>query len=153
MMKKTIIAAVIGALAAGALVGATTIAFAQADVVKQRQDNRKATGPAMKLIKDTIDAKGDAKVVVTQAAKLKELEGAFDKMFPAGSDTNKDSHALPTVWTDMPGFLAASKAADAAYDKLAVAAGSGDMVATAAAFGDVGKACGGCHTKYRAKLN
>ena len=53
----------------------------------------------------------------------------------------------------MAGFQAASKAADAAYDKLAVAAGSGDMAATAAAFGDVGKACGACHTKYRAKAN
>jgi cytochrome c556 len=151
MMKKTVIAAVIGALAAGALVGATTIAFAQADIVKQRQENRKATGPLMKQIKETIDAKGDAKVIVANAAKLKELEVAFVKMFPAGSD--KDSKALPTVWSDSAGFAAADAAANTAYDKLAVAAGSGDMAATAAAFGDVGKACGGCHTKYRAKAN
>jgi cytochrome c556 len=151
MMKKTIIAAVIGALAAGALVGATTIAFAQADVVKQRQDNRKATGPLMKGIKDTIDAKGDAKIIVANAAKLKELQVAFDKMFPVGSD--KDSKALPTVWSDSAGFAAAGAAANVAYDKLAVAAGSGDMAAVATAFGDTGKACGACHTKYRAKAN
>ena len=50
------------------------------------------------------------------------------------------------------GFVATSKSANDAYDKLAMAAGSGDMAATAAAFGDVGKACGACHTKYRAKL-
>lgn len=152
MMKKTVIAAVIGALAAGALVGATTIAFAQADIIKQRQDNRKATGPLMKGIKDAIDAKGDAKIVVTNAAKLKELEAAFDKMFPAGSDKG-DTKALPTVWSDSAGFAAASKAADVAYDKLAVAGGSGDWAQIQAAFGDTGKACGGCHTKYRAKAN
>ena len=73
-------------------------------------------------------------------------------MFPAGSDTG-ETKALPTIWSDMPGFVAAGAAASAAYDKLAMAAGSGDMAAATAAFGDVGKACGACHTKYRAKAN
>jgi cytochrome c556 len=73
-------------------------------------------------------------------------------MFPAGSDKG-DTKALPTVWSDMPGFMAASKNADAAYDKLAVAAGSGDLAAVTAAFGDTGKACGACHEKFRAKAN
>jgi cytochrome c556 len=84
------------------------------------------------------------------AAKLKTLEMAFDKMFPAGSDKG-DTKALPTVWSDMPGFMAASKGADAAYDKLAAAAGSGDLAAVTAAFGETGKACGACHDKFRAK--
>jgi len=146
-MKKTLMVAVIGALVAGG----ATLALAQADVVKQRQDNRKETAATMRSIKGVIDSKGDVKSVVASAAKLKELELAFDKLFPAGSD--KDSKALPTVWSDMPGFLAASKNADAAYDKLAVAAGSGDLAAVTAAFGDTGKACGACHEKYRAKAN
>jgi len=150
MKKKTAVMAVLGALAAGALVGGATVAFAQADVIKARQENRKATGPEMRAIKAVIDAKGDAKEIIPHAAKLKELEEAFEKMFPAGSDGG-DSKALPTVWSDMAGFQAASKAADAAYDKLAVAAGSGDMAAIGAAFGDVGKSCGTCHSKYRAK--
>lgn len=152
MLKKTVVVAMIGALAASAVVGGTTVAFAQADVIKQRQDNRKAAGAEMRAIKGVIDSKGDTKAIVTHAAKLKELEAAFEKMFPAGSDKG-DTKALPTVWSDMAGFQAASKAADAAYDKLAVAAGSGDMAAVAAAFGDTGKACGACHTKYRVKQN
>ena len=45
------------------------------------------------------------------------------------------------------------KAVDAAYDKLAVAAGSGDQAALATAFADTGKACGACHEKFRAKAN
>ena len=152
MMKKTVVMAVIGAMAAGALVSGATIAFAQADVIKARQENRKATGPEMRAIKAVIDAKGDLKEIGPHAAKLKELEVAFDKMFPAGSDKG-ETKALPTVWSDMPGFTAAGKTAQDAYDKLAMAAGSGDMAAATAAFGDVGKACGGCHTKYRAKAN
>ena len=152
MMKKTVVMAVVGAIAAGALVSGATIAFAQADVIKARQDNRKATGPEMRAIKAVIDAKGDLKEIVPHAAKLKELELAFDKMFPAGSDKG-ETKALPNVWSDMPGFQKASAGANAAYDKLAMAAGSGDMAAATAAFGDVGKACGTCHTTYRAKAN
>ena len=146
-MKRTLMVAVIGALVAGG----ATIALAQADAVKQRQDNRKEAAATMRSIKGVIDSKGDVKAVVASAAKLKTLENDFEKLFPAGSD--KDTKALPTVWSDMPGFLAASKNADAAYDKLAVAAGSGDLAAVTAAFGDTGKACGACHEKYRAKAN
>jgi hypothetical protein len=66
----------------------------------------------MRSIKGVIDAKGDVKTVVASAAKLKQLENAFDKMFPAGSDKG-ETKALPAVWSDMPGFQAASKNADA----------------------------------------
>src|SRR6266436_3860550 len=110
MRKKTLIAAVIGALAAGAMVGGATIALAQDDVIKQRQENRKQAGATMRAIKGVIDAKGDVKTIVPHAAKLKELEVTFVKMFPAGSDKG-DTKALPTVWSDMPGFMAADKAA------------------------------------------
>lgn len=147
-MKKTLMVAVIGALVAGG----ATFALAQGDVIKQRQENRKETAAAMRSIKGVIDSKGDVKTVVEAAAKMKALENAFDKMFPPGSDKG-DTKALPTVWTDMAGFEAASKNADAAYDKLAMAAGSGDLAAVTAAFDATGKACGACHTKYRAKTN
>jgi cytochrome c556 len=150
-MRKTLVVAIVGALAAGAVVGGATIALAQTDVVKERQENRKQAGAAMRAIKGIIDAKGPTAGAVEQAAKLKTLEVAFVKMFPAGSD--KDTKALPVVWTDMAGFQAASKNAEAAFDKLATAAGSGNQEALAAAFADAGKACGACHDKYRAKAN
>jgi cytochrome c556 len=152
MRKQTLIVAVVGALAAGAMVGGATVALAQADVIKQRQENRKEAGATMRAIKGVIDAKGDVKTIVPQAAKLKELETAFVKLFPAGSDKG-DTKALPTVWSDSAGFTAASKNADAAFDKLAAAAGSGDLAAVTTAFGDTGKACGACHDKFRAKAN
>lgn len=152
-MRKTLVLAVIGALVAGAMVGGTTIAMAQGDAIAQRKENRKQTAAAMRAIKGIIDAKGPTAGAVEQAAKLKTLEAAFVKMFPKGSETGGETKALPAIWTDMPGFMAASKAADAAYDKLAVAAGSGDMAALTAAFGDTGKTCGACHDKFRVKAN
>ncbi|WIM11452.1 MAG: hypothetical protein OJF58_002410 [Enhydrobacter sp.] len=142
--------ALIGMVGVGAMVGNATAALAQDDVIKQREDNRKQTAAAMRAIKGVIDSKGDAKVVVEQAAKLKTLEAAFEKLFPPGSDKGK-TEALPVVWTDWNGFLAASKNADAAYDKLAVAGGSGDFAAIQTAFVNTGKACGACHEKYRVK--
>lgn len=152
MKKQMLMVAVMGALAAGAMVGGATIALAQADVIKQRQENRKETAATMRSIKGVIDSKGDVKTVVASAAKLKSLEADFVKLFPAGSDKG-ETKALPTVWSDTAGFLAASKAVDATYDKLAVAAGSGDLAAVTAAFADTGKACGACHEKFRAKAN
>src|SRR5438477_12863646 len=151
-MRKSLVVAMMGALAAGAIVGSATVAWAQADVIKERQENRKQTAAAMRAIKGIIDAKGPTSGAVEQAAKLKTLEPAFVKLFPAGSDKG-DTKALPTVWTDMAGFQAASKNVDGAYDKLAVAAGSGDLAAVTTAFGDTGKACGACHEKFRAKAN
>ena len=151
-MKKTLVVAIAGALAAGAMVGGATIALAQADVVKERQQNRKDAGAAMRAIKAVVDAKGPTTGAVEQAAKLKTLEAAFIKLFPAGSDKG-ETKALPTVWSDWAGFQAANKNADAAFDKLAAAAGSGDQAALAAAFADAGKACGACHDKFRAKAN
>jgi cytochrome c556 len=151
-MRKTLVVAIVGALAAGAMVGGATIALAQADVIKERQENRKQAGAAMRAIKGVVDAKGPTTAAVEQAAKLKTLEAAFVKMFPAGSDKG-ETKALPVVWTDWAGFETASKNADVAFDKLAVAAGSGDQAALAAAFADAGKACGACHEKFRAKAN
>src|SRR4051812_28243594 len=111
-MRKTLVVAIVGALAAGMMAGGASIAFAQADIVKERQENRKQTAAAMRAVKGIIDAKGPTTGAVEQAAKLKTLEAAFVKMFPPGSD--KDSKALPTVWSDSAGFMAASKASDAA---------------------------------------
>lgn len=151
-MRKTLVVALVGALAAGTMVGGATIAMAQGDVIAQRKENRKQAGAAMRAIKAIVDAKGPTAPAVAEAAKLKTLETAFLTMFPAGSDKG-DTKALPVIWTDWAGFQAASKASDAAYDKLAVAAGSGNAEALAAAFAETGKTCGACHDKYRAKAN
>ena len=149
-MKKSLVVAMVGALVGGAMVAGGTIAWAQADVIKERQENRKQAAAAMRAIKGIVDAKGNAKDAVEQAAKLKTLQVAFGKQFPAGSDKG-DTKALPTVWSDSAGFEAANKAAEMAQDKLAAAAGSGDIAALTTAFQDTGKACGACHDKFRAK--
>jgi len=148
-MKKSLVVGMVAALVGVTTVGGT-IAWAQADVIKERQENRKQAAAAMRAIKGVVDAKGPTSGAVEPAAKLKTLEAAFVKLFPAGSDKG-DTKALPAVWTDWAGFEAANKNAEGAFDKLSVAAGSGDAAALATAFQDAGKACGACHEKFRAK--
>jgi cytochrome c556 len=147
-MRKGLIVGAVGLALAGAMVGG--VAIAQGDPIAARKDNRKQAGAQMKAIKGVIDAKGDAKAVVPAAAKLKELSRAFPTFFPAGSDKG-ETKALPNIWTDKAGFAAAAKAASDAIDALQVAAGTGDLAAVTNAFGAVGKTCGGCHEKFRAK--
>ncbi|MCX7365573.1 MAG: cytochrome c [Alphaproteobacteria bacterium] len=153
MRKKTLMIALIGALATCGIVGATaTIAVAQEDPIKARKDNRKAAGAALRAAKAAIDAKADAKAVTAQAAKLKELELAFVKLFPVTSKTGGETEALPAIWDNPTGFQAAHVAADATYDKLAVAAGGGDFAVMLTAWQAIGKdGCGNCHTTFRVK--
>ncbi|MGE0151795.1 MAG: cytochrome c [Reyranellaceae bacterium] len=121
-----------------------------ATVIKARKDNRQQVRTAMGAIKKVIDDKGNAADVVPHATKIVELEKQFVTLFPAGSDKG-DTKALPTIWSDMAGFQAASKATETAAMNLADAGKSGDLTKVAAAFGAAGKSCGDCHDKYRAK--
>src|SRR5258708_31444947 len=96
-MTKTLVAAIVGALVAGAMVGGGTIAWAQADPIKERQENRKQTAAAMRAIKGIIDAKGPTAGAGEHPAKLKQLEMGFVTLFPARSHKG-GAKALPTGW-------------------------------------------------------
>lgn len=150
MLKKLVVGALALGMFAAATGGTAYVAYAQADVIKARKDNRQELRKAMGEVKKVIDDKGSAAAVVPVAMKMVELEKAFVGMFPAGSNVG-DTKALPTIWSDMAGFQAASKATETAAGALAEAGKSGDLTRVAAAFGEVGKSCGTCHDKYRAK--
>jgi cytochrome c556 len=153
-MRKKLIIGALGVALAGALVGGG-VAYAEqiaqaGDPIATRKENRKQAGAAMRAIKAVLDKGGPVAEAQPQAAKLKELGLAFGKLFPPGSDKG-ETKVLPVAFTDMAGFQAANKASDDAIDKLAVAIGSGDLKAVTDAYGAVGKSCGACHEKYRAK--
>lgn len=145
-MKKT--------LWAGIALAVFGISTASAGVITDRQNIMKSFGQANTALNgmanpnpyDTALAQVQLRVLNDGAAKL----GA---MFPAGSDKSSDpaekTLALPTVWSDTPGFQAALtkfvtdvKAAQVAYDSRSFTA----------AYAAVGADCGGCHRTYRAPL-
>jgi cytochrome c556 len=70
--------------------------------------------------------------------------------YPAGSDKG-ETKASPEIWKNMTEFLNLNSAALAQATKLEATAKGGDMKLVAADFGDMGKACGACHDKFRLK--
>ena len=111
-------------------------------VMAERPDTRQLVIADCEALSRRISDKFDEVDPIEEAYRLEVSSPGIDRPL-----------TRPQDWSDWAGFQAASKNADAAYDKLAVAAGSGDLAAVTAAFGDAGKACGACHTKYRAKTN
>lgn len=86
----------------------------------------------------------------THADALASGAGELDILFPAGSGEG-DTHALAGIWEDTEGFAAAVAKAQQATAELSTAVAGGNRGAIMGAFGDVGKACKGCHENYRAE--
>ena len=153
------------ALSAALLVATGTIApvclTARADdlesVIKERRETMKDVGAQMKAIYAVVDAKsGDMADMQKRALQVKADLAKAVTLFPAGTSTDDfpgKTHALPAIWKDMDTFKGDATNLEAQAEKLAAAAQGGDMAAFAAQFAATGKACGACHTNFRAKLN
>ncbi len=68
--------------------------------------------------------------------------------FIPGSDKG-DTKAKPEIWSNEAKFKTAAETVDKAVDALGVAAKAGSLDQVKVAFGDVGKACKGCHDEFR----
>ncbi len=143
-----------------ALALCSTVALAAglsgADALKDRQSHMKALGAAGKALSDQMrSGKPDPAIVKLQADKIAAAARDLPTWFPAGSgpETKLKTRALPLIWTDGAGFAAAAQHFRDAADKLDAAAASGDMATVGPALGAAGRACSGCHDKFRAKEN
>ena len=99
-------------------------------------------------MKAVIDAGGDVK---TQAFAARSLAGwghALPGLFPVGSDGGT-TKALPTVWSDWPGFSKAAMTYETEATKLADLAKAGDQPGFAAQWSVVRGTCSACHDVYR----
>lgn len=98
--------------------------------------------------KRTIDAKGEVKPLKGTADAMAAWATAFPGLFPAGSDKGA-TKATAEAFSDAPGLAKAAGNLNAAAMKLSAAADANDAAAFAAAYAEVGAACGGCHRTYR----
>lgn len=142
-----------GILAAAAtLVVGASLAFASGDdAIKARQACMKANGAGMGVMVPIIKGEkpyGAAAVSVALDAMDKACAD-WANFWPADSmtSTTLKTRALDTVWKDPKAFEAASTSYYTAFTALKV---TKDEAGFKAAFGDVGKGCGGCHEKFRA---
>ncbi|OEJ65112.1 c-type cytochrome [Magnetovibrio blakemorei] len=103
---------------------------------------------SMAAILKGASANGANFAVHTQGmAELSKIAGSI---FPEGSDFG-ETEALPAIWEKPADFAGAVKMFQGAAANLNTAAMSGDMAASGAAFGELGKACKNCHENFREK--
>jgi cytochrome c556 len=120
------------------------------DPIRTRQAGQDLLNATFAGIKAVITANGDVKTLEGPGKAIQRWALVFPTLFPAGSDKG-DTKAAPTIWTDTAGFQKAAVTLSAAGEKLATAAKAGDATAVAAAFKEIGEACGACHKDYRLK--
>lgn len=143
------VAALVLALAAGG-------AFAQAKpevLVKQRQAAMtlmgKYFGPLAGMAQGKIPY--NAEVVRRNAGFLDNLDRMpWDGFDPSTKDVK--SHAKPELFSNMGEVKQAISRLENEIHKLYEVSQKGDEGAVKAQIGAVGKACGGCHEKFREKL-
>ena len=152
---KTLIvgAAAVVAIAAG--IGAASADGHSENVIKYRQNVMRAigghTGAIAAVVKGEVPFRGH---VAAHADSLAAMSGSIVEMFPEGSTAGAETRAKAEIWQDWDDFVSAAGDLETATANLAqVVNGGGDAAAIEAAFGDVGKACGGCHRPFRARAN
>lgn len=150
-MLRVVRSIVAGAVAVSLVGGLVAVAQAQSDVVKARQDNRKALSATGREVSKLIKENGDLNEIANQANKMAELDKAFATMFPPGSDKDPNTLAAPAIWSDRAGFDAANQRSTDAALKLAALAKDGKRDALADQLRDLGKSCGECHRAYTTK--
>jgi cytochrome c556 len=146
-MKRWVLAAGFAALSLGT--ASMGVAWAQADVVAQREAAMKRMGGHLQAIKAVVDGNGPVAPLAERAEDMRAFFQNLPASFPAGSA--EGSKAAPAIWSDSAGFHTASVAAAVAAEKLASAAQANDGPAVAAAFREVAGSCGTCHRAFRSR--
>jgi cytochrome c556 len=146
--------ALAGVVAAIAGVGVASVSHADmADTVKQRQDAMKGMGKANKTLKAySQKGTGSAKAAGAAAAKIADTAGKIPSLFPKGTsekDMMGKTYAKVAVWTKRGDFEKAAATLKTRAEAVVAAAKTGDQKKVAAAFGNMAKACGGCHKPFR----
>ncbi len=140
------------------LVAATVVAAAPAfaqfakpeDAAKYRQSVMFLQGQHAGRINAQLKSdKPDLKAIYDNAIILDMTDKLFLTAFTPGSDMVANTRAKPEVWTDQAKFKERGEKLNVEVGRLLAAAKGNDLAATRAAFGDVGKACKGCHDEFR----
>lgn len=152
-MKKSIACVVFGAVAcASAVWAADAPAKSPQEIVTAREAAMKQMGGDLKAASDPATKPADAKAKLADAIKIAE---AIPSYFPKGTGLGDPgvtkTRALQDIWAKPADFKAAAEALVAALKDADAALDTGDKAKIDAAFGAVGKSCGGCHKPFRGK--
>ncbi|MFZ5791890.1 MAG: c-type cytochrome [Pseudomonadota bacterium] len=152
--------AVLG-LAAVVAIGSAILHSSRSDadtVVDQRRALMKDNAKQMEIINNFLEKnQGDLPAVTAAAQTIRADAAKIPDLFPQGtslSDNVGKTGAKPEIWADFAAFkAAASKLGELAAATVA-AVSAGDKAAIGEAFTVMGKeGCGGCHQRFRQKLD
>lgn len=135
--------------------GALDAAMMTDEAVKARKEAMKSLSADLKEIRAFVkDGKGTTATVADKAREIAATAKQLPALFPKGSGrgdlSDKETRALPKIWSDWPGFENASTALVVEAGKLAEFAKAGDRGLVADQAAALGKAgCGGCHKEFR----
>ena len=90
------------------------------------------------------------KYLQAHADAVANMSDELDILFPKGSGDG-DTEALPAIWDDSEKFSTAIAKMQETAGALREATRSGDRKVVMGAFSAAGKACKGCHEKFRAE--
>ena len=125
--------------------------FADEDPIVARRALMKANGAATKTVVGMLKgAPYDQGAVLNALKNYADAAAKEPALFPDTSKTG-DTNALPAIWDNKPDFEARFK--KLGDDVSAAEAAITDEASFKATMPGVLKNCGGCHEKYRAKLN
>ena len=118
-------------------------------VIDARVEGMKALGGNLKAASQAATP-ADAKAKIAEAIAFSEsIVSRFPKGTGPGDAGVTKTRALPDIWTKAAEFKAAADALTAALKNVDAALDSGDSAKVGAAFGEIGKNCGGCHKPFR----
>ena len=151
--------AVLRKLVLAGVVASCLVGFAHAadespalDIIATRQAGQALVGGTFIGLLQAVKQKvPDVKPYANAAAAIAKWEPRFRTMFPPGTEHGHNTRALPAIWSNKAGFDKDSENLQAAADKLAEVAKSGDQAAFAAQVQVLGDACSACHKEFRAR--
>jgi cytochrome c556 len=151
--RMAIVAATLLALASGLAVSQDAPAVKPDQAVKYRQSVYKVIlwnfGPMAAMVRG--QAPWDQEEFARRAERVATMAPMLIEGYPRGSGPEAGVHtrARPELWSNMEEFRSLMKTMETRAADLANVARGGDADKTRAAFGELGKACGACHDKYR----
>jgi cytochrome c556 len=125
-----------------------------AQAYEVRHERYEEMGDSMKAINRELKGSApDVPRIQREAATLASFGGADGGWFPTGSgpDVHAKSEAKAEIWSDPQGFAQAHQGYLQQAQSFKRVADDGDIEQIRAAAQTLGKACGQCHDKYRAK--
>jgi cytochrome c556 len=149
-MRKAILAIGLAALFGAAAHADDEVELAPSTLIAIRQAGYDLQGANLGDLKRAVEAKTtEVKPFKPNAEAIVAWSKVIPSLFPKGTD--KDTKALPAVWSDRAGFEKAAANLTAAAETLVKAADANDPAAFATAFKATADACGACHRPFRAK--